>query len=183
MHSLLVSICVGNSIISHFPIIYPNYIFFFQQEVRRISSCAFMSASTLPRSGGENLSLSGRREKSFWAQIAGGPAAAICLHYSQVLNLSKGIWWNVRLIFRRVKAPQSARIKTNKDQAEDTTLLLEKQLTKKSNTTAAIFQISLIKSEVEFMKMLRWQTRWVQNDQLMIMQDLQVQLWRSRCVL
>lgn len=112
---------------------------------------------------------SGRREKSFRVQIAGGPAAAIWASlFSGFLPLSKGIGWNFRLIFRRVKAPQSAgrKKKNSKCQVEDMKLLLNKslvmQLTRKQ-------KISLIKLAVaEFMKMLRWQTRWVQHDQLMI---------------
>lgn len=65
-----------------------------------MSSSASVSACTLPRLGGENLSLSGKREKSFWVQIAGGPAAAICASLfsgSQSFE-GMGIRWNFALL-------------------------------------------------------------------------------------
>lgn len=54
-------------------------------------------------SGVANPSVSGRREKSFWVEIAGGPAAAIGASlFSGSRAVSKG---NFRLVFRRLKLP------------------------------------------------------------------------------
>lgn len=144
-----------------------------------MSSSASVSACTLPCSGGENLSLEWEEtEVILGADSRWTSSCYLCfiiLRFSllqrelgETLDSSSGEWKLHNLLSEK---------NPSKCQVEDMKLLLNEslvmQLTRKQ-------KISLIKLAVaEFMKMLRWQTRWVGHDQLMIARRLQVQLWPS----